>query len=108
MYIFYIYDKIQSRECYEMRRRLKNKITTLVEIQYTNKGAKPYRIRVRQFLNAPIVIDRCMGAVTKYATINVRSIYTSIWTCQEMFYVYVEEENLPLHVFIYKCKYRYM
>lgn len=49
-----------------------------------------------------------MGGVTKYATIYVRSIYTSIWTCQDMFFVYVEEENLPLHVFIYKCKYRYM
>lgn len=93
-----------------MRRRLKNNYylgwNSIHTKSNTNKGAKPYRIRVRQFLNAPIVIDRYMGAVTKYATINVRSIYSSIWICQEMFYVYVEEENLPLHVFIYKCKYR--
>lgn len=50
--MFYIYDKIQSRECYEMRRRLKNKITTLVEIQYT---LRVIQIRVLSHLRSGFV-----------------------------------------------------
>lgn len=45
-----------------------------------------------------------MGKVTvvaKYVTIYVRTIYTSIWTCQGMVYMYVKEENLPF-MYIYE------
>lgn len=56
---------------------------------------------IKILVNASIV--GCIGKVTvvaKYVTIYVRTIYTSIWTCQGMVYMYVKEEKLPF-MYIY-------
>lgn len=90
-----IYNMIQRRDAL-----YKKSFITLVKIQYTLRVIQirtltHLNIRVCQFVNASIV--SCMGKVTvvAYMYTLLLCILASIWTCQQMVYMYVKEENLP-------------